>query len=548
MMATLSFSPEPAATADRRHTKGHVLAHARRLRWLRAKQLLLLLVLVSSPAAAAEISSNGTGGGPWTDPATWRGKIVPGPADDVIIQKHDVVLFDRNDDGKVSCHKLQLDPKGVLLFKTGAGKVVCCVSESIENFGVIKLDGTRSKSDLHELRLVGDKAEQRKITLKKGSSLLLYGMAGLAERNVALTAPPPSGAKEAVPGFVEADGQVMLDLQRAAVTDVKVSAKNLDNTGAKPNERLNVIDVIFTGQGRLACHTCDTPVLARNSFECNTAMPLADAAINLAYCPLAEVKGNNVRGGFNIGITINFQSDSVLMDNTIEKCAFGITGGYGVPNTMIKRCTLRGCQTGIKLEGASGVVEDAVVEGATTALHTQNATLQVTHLQVKDLPKGGVALLHEGNALSLLNCNVLPAQIKMGAQPAAKPPPVPVTAQHYLVIAVKGAPEGSLVDVRSQPPVPVDVADPHVRNTPAALVSGLSPLPTSFNPLIIGGWTMDAKGKVTPAPEYVISVLGPSPREGASRPILHKMTFRPPENLFRPTRASATPTLEVLVK
>jgi len=72
----------------------------------------LPLFITSALVSAAEISTNGAGGGAWSDPATWRGKVVPGPADDVVIRKLDVVTFDRNDDGKVSCAKLQIAPPG----------------------------------------------------------------------------------------------------------------------------------------------------------------------------------------------------------------------------------------------------------------------------------------------------------------------------------------------------------------------------------------------------------------------------------------------------
>src|SRR5207248_1848768 len=116
---------------------------------------------------AAEIASNGFGGGAWSDPASWRGKKVPGPDDDIIIQKNDVVVFDRGDTGKPTCRKLQIDPRGGLTFKTGAGKLVLAVTEPIETYGAIRLDGTKSASDEFELRLIGDAAGKRLVKLGK---------------------------------------------------------------------------------------------------------------------------------------------------------------------------------------------------------------------------------------------------------------------------------------------------------------------------------------------------------------------------------------------
>src|SRR5581483_539013 len=104
--------------------------------------IAIVLTLVAGGVRAAEVTTNGTGGGPWSEAATWRGGAVPGAGDEVTIRKGDAVVFDRNDDGKTTCAKLFIDPQGVLRFKTGAGKVVLVVSGPVESFGLVKLDGT----------------------------------------------------------------------------------------------------------------------------------------------------------------------------------------------------------------------------------------------------------------------------------------------------------------------------------------------------------------------------------------------------------------------
>jgi hypothetical protein len=523
--------------------------------WTDCKSVLRFLITAislgaSSFASAAEISTNGIGGGPWSDPATWRGKAVPSPKDDVVIQKHDIVSFDRNDDGKVSCRKLQIDPKGVFVFKTGAGKQICCVADALESFGVIKLDGTKSAGDFLELRMVGDSADKRKIKLGKGANLLLYGNANLPDnkRNVALSSPKLPDQKNDLVSVVEADGVVSIDWQRAYLKDVKLMAKKIDNTGSKPNERINITDNQFTGQGRIWLHSCDTPVIAKNTFEFTGAKPLDEPAIEVLHSPLAEIKGNHVRGGFFIGINVNYQSDSVLIGNTIEKCKFGINGGYGIPNTMIRKCIVRGCETGIKLEGGSGVLEDIAVEGATTAFHIQNSNLQLTNFHVKDLAAKGTAVLFDNGTLTLLNCNIAPGQIKIGSQPATAKADL-VTCLQYAVVGVKDAPADCLVELRTvSTALPADAADPNVRNSPAPLTGGLTPLPKALNPLIVKAWSIDLKGKLQAAPEYTVTVLGPAAKEGDARPLLKITTFRPQENAFRARLDDATATLEVKLK
>ena len=141
---------------------------------MKAVVSLLLTACAAGSAVSAEITSNGTGGGLWSDPATWHGRQVPGPRDDVAIRKYDVVSFDRIDETEPSCHRLQIDPKGVLQFKVNAGRVVCTLPDVVESFGTIKLDGTRSVKDHLELRLTGDR---RRLILRKGAGLLLYGHA-----------------------------------------------------------------------------------------------------------------------------------------------------------------------------------------------------------------------------------------------------------------------------------------------------------------------------------------------------------------------------------
>jgi hypothetical protein len=515
----------------------------------RALACCLALLWSNAASGAAEIASNGVGGGPWSDPATWRGKKVPGPDDDAVIQKNDVVIFDRADNGKPTCRKLQIDPRGGLSFKSGGGKLVLAVTDGIESFGPIRLDGTKSASDDFELRLVGDAPAKRLIKLNKGGALLLYGRAELPNdrRNVALVAPPD---KEPLPGLVENQGAVTIDWQRARLVDVKLQGMTIDNTGAKPNERIKLIDNRFVGQARIFLQGCDTPEIVRNQLDNTPGKPFAEPAIHCHSCPLAEIKDNVVRGGFATGIAINVATDNVVSNNTIEKCAIGIQGGYGVPNVMIKHATIRDCEAGIKLESATGVLEDVTVQGATTAYYQTSSRLQLTGFRVKELAKKGVVVEFDSGTLSLLNCELKPEDIKILPQkPVEKPPPELITCLQYAVVKVKGNPPGSLVEVRtSAPPLPAGAADPNVRNSPAPINDGLTPLPGALMPVIVKAWSFNLAGQLVKGPEYTVKVLGPAAKEGADRPVLKAQPFRPPPAAFRADLNDKTPTLEVMVK
>lgn len=510
--------------------------------------ILLGMVFLCGSLRSEEIVSNGLGGGPWSEPGSWRGNAVPGPKDEVVIQKRDVIVFDRDDDGKTSCARLNIDPKGVLQFKTGAGKLVCSVSGEVETHGAIKLDGTRSAKDSLELRLTGSKAEERKIKVGRGGALLLYGGRDLPEGhcNVALTAPQPKD-KEEVAAVVETDRGASIDWQRARVAEFLLSAKNLDNTGAQANERCNVMDCIFQGQGRIACDGCDTPVIARSVFEYRGKNRHADAAIQVVASPLAEIKGNTVRGGFRIGINFHRQTDSVLMGNTVEKCEFGIAGGGGLPNAMVKDCTVRGCVFGLDLEGATGVAENMAIEGGTTGVHVRNSNLQLNSVEVKNLEAKGTALLWESGTVKMLGGNIVPAQIKLNAPsdlPADKPA-LPVTAFGYLQVVVKDAPADARVEVRTDDPkLAADAGDSNVRHSPAPLVKGQSPAPGKLNALVVKCWDLNRKSTTVAGPTYRVQILGPAPNADSPRPVLKTITYRPTVD----ARTGSLAPLEVSLK
>jgi hypothetical protein len=504
---------------------------------------------MASWGQAAEILSNGFGGGSFSHPATWRGKKVPGPADDVVIQKNDIVYVDRNDDGKVSCNRLQIDPRGGLTFKTGSGKLVFAVADVVENYGVIRLDGTKHASDYFELRLVGDKADKRKLKLMKGSALLLYGKSAKV-KNVAIAAPKVGEQKEDILGLVEAGAVSTLDVQRARVTNVKLQAYNIDNTGAKANERLNIIDNQFTVQARIYCHTCDTPIISRNTFDWEGAGQLPEAAISVNACPLAEIKDNSIKGIFPQGINLYANTDVVVTGNTIERCVLGINN-FVTQNSMIKNCRIKGCSEGVNFHTATAVLENVVIEGANTWMNNYQSKVQLANIELKHRLPGLGKILQDGGAFTMLNCNILPKQFKMvmPQSPNAKNPPLTVIAMEYLIVGVKDAGPNMLVEVRTaKPPLAADAADPNVRNAQAPLVKGLTPLPRTLFPIIVKSWAMDPKGALVPAPEYTIKIKGPAAKEGAKRPLLKSLTFRPTDAMFRPMPNDPAPTLEVRLK
>ena len=177
----------------------------------------------------------------------------------------------------------------------------------------------------------------------------------------------------------------------------------------------------------------------------------------------------------------------------------------------------------------------------------QNSNLQFTHLVVTPPPAaGGKLLTLIGGELSLLNTNIRPEQILVQANPTAPAQPSIVSAWQFLVIGAAKGPPGAIIEVRTvEPPPPPNAADLSVRFSPAVNIEGRTPRPDRGNAIVVKSWTLDASGAVKPAPGYEVKLLGPA-AEGAQRPVLKAMPFRPAPETFRAKLDDDAPTLEVM--
>jgi hypothetical protein len=545
---------------------------------------LLYTILFGGFAPAAEVYSNGAGGGAWSDPGTWRGKAVPGADDDVVIARNDVVVFDRDDDrlwfpetaagmagalrpldacaallvgaaGKASCRKLSIDPRGAFTFKPGGGKLTFCASGSVESFGTVKLDARETPGDRLEFRLTGAKAEDRVMQFKKGGALLVHGRANPAggRSNVALVSLPQpafnlANTDPAVLGLVEGEAGVIMDVHGAELADVLLKAGYIDNTSAKPNERINVAGCRFTRRSRIQCLGCDTPLIADNTFAYGGADTIAAPALNVYASPLAEVRGNTIRGRYDTGIMGQAQTDSIVSGNTVEKCSTGIYW-YG-ENGMLKQNAVRDCATGVTVTSMSGALEDITVDGCQVGYYHGGATTQVTTLRVLNLRKDGKAVQYASGPLTLLNCNIQPEQIELlKVEKPEKRPEFLVQSMNYLVVGVKGtAPAGSRVEVvtaNPPKPLPPGATDLNVRNAPAQVLrNGLTPLPKTNEPVVVRSWQIDADGKTVAAPEYLVRVVGP----GMPGKVLGEVRAKPADAWCREKPNEPVATVEVAVK
>jgi hypothetical protein len=470
--------------------------------------------------------------------------------DVVVVSAQDTVVFDRDDSGKVSCKTLHTDPHGTLVIQGGSGDRTICVDGTVESFGAIKIDASAAGSGTLTLRLVSQAPEERFIRLIRGGSILVMGKEGLPEGkyNAVVSSGPAVAGAAPLLGHITGGERTMIDLQRSCLENIEVAAGNIDNTGSKPNERLNITGNRFIGLSRLSASACDTPTVTRNEFVADKDLPVPVAAINLQGCPLAEIKHNKIVGPYPIGIQTTGECSAT--GNTIEKCVTGIYW-YGY-NAMIKQNTIREVDTGLTLTTVSGSIEDLVVDKCKVGITADNTVAQLTNVSIANVATNGCPVSLNTSCLTILNCNIKPDKIRCTKSPHPDVNLPWAEAMQYLVVKANGKlPPKVQVEVRTakpEKPIPEGGTDLNVRNSPAmVLPNGMTPLPGSLTPLIVKSWKRARDGTVLAAPEYTLSIWEPPAKAGDKPKTLKTMSVKPDESWFRAKPNDASQALEVTV-
>jgi len=505
---------------------------------------------------AADITTNGAGGGRWGDSTTWHGGVVPGTEDVAVIAMRDAVVFDGNDVEKATCKELYIDPEGSVTLRTAAGEDRCTLSVAgiFESYGIIRIDGSQTPRANYELRLIAPGDGDRVLKLQPGAGLLVYGAKDLPEngRNVRITAPAPLKDQPHVAAAINAVTDVMLDIHNAQLNDIQLSAASLDNTGAKANQRLNIIDNLFYGVSRIQLGSCDTPNVRGNHFDTQGQHIGGTAFVRGDSCKLVQHRNNTFVGSFDYGIIFSNDTDSAITGNTITGAGSANTRAiyYHGRNGMIQNNRTKDCFAGMRTESAIAVVENLSIDNCNTAVEMVNSNLQFTTMRINGIAEGGFAMSLNTSTATLLNCNVADDRIKLENTPAAGQTFF-IAAMQYLMVKVSGQyPQGSVVSVKTADVsggVQPGKADLNVRNSPARLNGeGLTSLPKSSEPLVVHSWRIGADQKRVTAPFYDISVIAP-PSGDAPGQTLKTVRVEPSNAWFRDDPESAVPTVEVSV-
>ena len=557
---------------------------------LRAGGLTLAIALIGWLAptfaeAGDVIHSNGRGGGPWTESATWHGGEVPEAEDTVVIAMRDRVVFDGHDPDQASCAELHIDPEGTLTFAEGRGTHTLTVNGPITSYGTIRLDATESRHAQYRLRLTSKDAGRRTIELREHAALMSYGheQGAGGQPSVALVAEPLSAdspdnaeneqkknAKQtqgeadnagSYTARVTANGKVRFDLQRTLVKNVAFDLKRLDNSGATASERLNVLQSRFEGSASLTLTHCDSPAIRGNVFT-SDAGSAPTRAIDLNHVALGSVRDTRVVGPWKTAIRLNRNTDSTVAGTTVEGADIGVQAirGHG---TSLRELELRNCSTGLWLSRVHQreqhpVVEDVLIERAERGVHvryTHGGQVQfsdcrfvnpvVEKSEEGENPPPPVHFDLVGAAVRLINTDVASDEIRHRKDAR-------VETMYYLVVGAVSKqgelPAGAQVRVRTAERsggVPDGKADLNVRHSPAALnKAGLTPLPASDKMVTVRGWRLDKNGNRRQAPFYELRLEAPKDGSDGYK-TLSTREVEPGPRWFRPDPDDATPTVEI---
>jgi hypothetical protein len=503
-------------------------------------------------AYPSELHSNGRGGGAWTDPLSWRERIVPFSVDTVILTSGDTIEFDGDGQTEASCRRLLLDPQASLTFRDDGATHVLSIDGGVESYGLIRMDGRHQPQSVLEIRLVSGDPEDNQMIFRDKSSLFLAGHENPVggRPNVRMTGgslqltggKPEPGRPKTQPMTVTAGVGVQLDCQRGEFSNTVLRAEKLDNTGVRADERLQLTGNRFVGAARVELIQCDTPVIQKNRWIADGSAAISLTALKLDGCSLAQLQYNTFSGAYERAVWLIHDTDSSAMNNEIEGAVRGFD--WQGQNAMLKSNRIRVTGTGVIFDNTPAVIESSTVEGGVPLLGRQ-ARLQVTDCGLTATGTNGLLIRLESASATILNVALTTGQVQRVGTSLG---PLWVETMNYVVVRVHGTiPAGARVAMRTAKASggpPAGAADMNVRNSPVpVLTAGWTPLPRSLRSLIVRAWSLTAAGVVKEAPFYDLDVTVPDGAGGAR--VIKTQVVEPKAEWIRANPQAAQATVEV---
>lgn len=494
--------------------------------------------------AVPEHHSNGLGGGRWTDADTWRGGKVPTEDVHVVITAGDTVVYDGGDASSMTCRALSLDPGGVLTFRMDGRTHRLRVAGPVHSFGTIRVDATRERASIAILELASDQVEERRLHLRDGSSLLLYGARRSrdGDANVKLISRQGASSEH---GILDTSGNVMIDLQQATVSAMQCRLSDIDNTGYQPAQRLNIVNSRFKEGARLILERCDTPNVSGNRFSAPGSSSAA-VAITLEECHLATIRENVVHG-YPTGLLARRDVDPSITANSMESVGTGLRL-VETRNSMLNNNRISKADRGIIADRTDGAMDGLYLTSVQTGIVLRETSFQCLNVFFDERPSRSVPLLLQSASATLVNADIPIDAIQLeGNRPHGS---AWVETLYYALVRVKGnLPERAVVQISTAAVsggVPASGADMNVRNSPARLSeAGWTPLPRTRRALMLRGPSINAQREKRNAPFYDLKVLPVVDSPDAATGTLHSQVVEPDSTWFRREPDAMQATLEV---
>jgi hypothetical protein len=496
-------------------------------------------------AYPSELHSNGRGGGAWTDPMSWRERIVPFSSDTVILTAGDTIEFDGDGRTEASCRRLLLDPQSTLTFRDDGETHVLSINGGGESYGLIRMDGHTQPQGILELRMVSSDPDDNQFLLRNKSALFLMGH----ERpvggrpNVRMTGGRlDTGRPKTQPLTVMAGAGVQIDCQRGEFSNVVLRAEKLDNTGVRMDERMQLTGNRFVGGARVELVQCDTPLIQKNSWVGGGEADAGITALKLDGCSLAQLQYNTFSGAYERAVWLVRDTDTSAMFNEIAGAVQGFD--WQGQNAMLKSNRIRVTGTGVLFDKTPAVIESSTIEGE-IPLVARQARLQVTDCGLTAIDTNGPLIRLESSSATILNVAVTTGQVQ---RTGTAPGPFWVETMNYAVVQVRGTvPAGARVVMRTAKASggpPAGAADMNVRNSPVPVSpAGWTPLPRSLRALIVRAWSVTGAGVVKEAPFYDLEVTT-SDTAGVAR-VVKTQVVEPKADWVRLDPQAAQATVEV---
>jgi len=343
--------------------------------------VLACLLLLSNVCHAAIVTSNGTGGGAWSEPGTWAEGAVPADGDTVIIVTSDIVTFDvdmsgwQNGIAGLTCN-------GTMDCTTSIGTYCLKTSADIGGTGRVNCGSSETAYPSNCTMTFDFDSKPNTFVCGSGLTLNLY----CTEPNhpvVALSGAAPAGQTE-LPVDTDVSGDIWTPGKTVRIDGISGSLPDSEKrvismggvasdsvtvdvglTNAKvPGARVVLITrniriigsaayaIRYMTGGVLGCEISNSGVGIGSSSSCTIFGTISGCNSAVSSCSVSTISGT-VSGCYT-GVTDLFGG---LVSGTISGCSYGVQRGS---DSTISG-TISGCNVG--MDSGPNVIQDAVFGG-----------------------------------------------------------------------------------------------------------------------------------------------------------------------------------------